>query len=158
MFWKKFQKKRGVFSENLPPEALLPPSGGCWEIRKVSWETPGRKGRFWGPIVVPRVEIWRSKVEFLMFGKVRCSENMFLWIRMMFCSHPAYPKPHFVYRSPIPTLSEIELVRFSKNSAQKSRNYHWISPSEDCSKSMWNEDKGTQQEAQIGCRIWPQLE
>ena len=34
-----------------------------------------------------------------MFGKVRWSQNMFLWIRMMFCSHLAYPKPHFVYRS-----------------------------------------------------------
>ena len=25
-------KKNGLFHENFPPEALLPPSGGCWEI------------------------------------------------------------------------------------------------------------------------------
>ena len=32
----KSQKIRSLFDENKPPEALLPPSGGCWEIRKVS--------------------------------------------------------------------------------------------------------------------------
>ena len=32
-----------------------------------------------------------------MFAKVRWSQNMFLWIRKVFCSHLAYPKPFFLY-------------------------------------------------------------
>ena len=27
-------EKTNLFDENKPPEALLPPSGGCWEIQK----------------------------------------------------------------------------------------------------------------------------
>ena len=50
-------------------------------------------------MVVPKVEIWRSKSEFPMFAKVRWSQNMFPWIRKVFCSHPAYPKPIFLYTS-----------------------------------------------------------
>ena len=53
-------------------------------------------------------DLWRVESEFPMFGKVRWSQQMFLWIRMMFCSHLAYPKPHFVYTS---NSSDIE---FSK--------------------------------------------
>ena len=34
-----------------------------------------------------------------MFAKVRWSQNMFLRIRNMFCSHLAYPKPNFLYTS-----------------------------------------------------------
>ena len=32
VFCKKFKNKNVFFFENFPPEALLPPSGGCWEI------------------------------------------------------------------------------------------------------------------------------
>ena len=35
VFYQKFQNKSDFF-ENFPPEALLPSSGACWEIRKVS--------------------------------------------------------------------------------------------------------------------------
>ena len=34
-----------------------------------------------------------------MFAKVRCSKNIFLSIRMMFCSHLAYPKQVFAHTS-----------------------------------------------------------
>ena len=39
VFFLKFQNKKGVFFGNFPPEALLPPSGGCWEIIIVSPES-----------------------------------------------------------------------------------------------------------------------
>ena len=35
--------------------------------------------------------------EFPMFGKIRCSQNVFLWIRMVFGIHLAMPKPHFAW-------------------------------------------------------------
>ena len=38
VFCKQFKKKR-CFFENLPPQALLPPSGGCWEIKIVNRES-----------------------------------------------------------------------------------------------------------------------
>ena len=37
-FVKSF-KKNSLFFENFPPEALLPPSGGCWEIRSKNPES-----------------------------------------------------------------------------------------------------------------------
>ena len=71
MFCKKFQKKRGVFSENLPPEALLPPSGGCWEIRSKNPESQrspegllDAKGGFEDESSYPELKFGVGKVSF----------------------------------------------------------------------------------------------
>ena len=82
----------------------------------MSWETPGRKGSFWGQIVLPKVEIWRSKIEISMFAKVECSKNIFLWIRKVFCSHLAYPKQVFAHTS----LSKLIKNRIYQNFDRKS--------------------------------------
>ena len=82
----------------------------------MTWETPGRKVRFSGPIVILRVGIWKWESEFPMFAKVKWSQNMFLSIRNMFCSHPAYPKPNFLYTS----KSKLIKNRISQNFDRKS--------------------------------------
>ena len=51
-----------------------------------------------------------------MFAKVECSKNMFLSIRMMFCSHLAYPKQVFAYTS----LSKLIKNQIFQNFDQKS--------------------------------------
>ena len=87
-----FRKKnfKNVFSENLPPEALLPPSGGCWEIRSKNPESktsPERlvdeKGGFEDQLSYPELKSGVGKVSFqwlvksdglktCAYGFVRC--------------------------------------------------------------------------------------
>ena len=59
-----------------------------------------------------------------MFGKVRWSQNMFLWIRKVFCSHPAYPKQLFAHTS----LSKLIKNRIYQNFDRKSPKMRPLAP------------------------------
>ena len=50
-----------------------------------------------------------------MFAKVKWSQNMFLWIRKVFCSHLAYPKPFFVVRSVLKLIGNRIYQDFQRN-------------------------------------------
>ena len=56
-----------------------------------------------------------------MFDKLKWSQNMFLWIRKVFCSHQAYPKPFFVYRSILKPI-ENEFCKICEEIDSKMRN------------------------------------
>ena len=53
-----------------------------------------------------------------MFAKVECSKNIFLSIRNMFCSHPAYPKQLFAHTSLSKLIKNRILQNFDRKSAK----------------------------------------
>ena len=50
-----------------------------------------------------------------MFGKVKCSQNVFLWIRMVFGMPIAMPEPHLASRSILKTIENRILQDFHRN-------------------------------------------
>ena len=113
--------KRCVFSKNLPPEALLPPSGGCWEIRSKNPESQrspegllDKKGGFKDDLSYPKLKFGGRKSRFRCLLKSDVQKTSSYRSATCFAAIPHIPNKF----SPIQVYQNSPKIEFFKMSTE----------------------------------------